>query len=139
MQEKPPQRCRPLEGLRILLTDEMPAWQHIYSVGLARAGAIVTIASDGDMALYLWKSVAPTDAAFEAVIVSYDMLGVDGAYVTAALRDVGFTGLIIGIATEVSQSEAQQWIENGCSEILEKGVSIADFVSCVVDHARRKD
>lgn len=133
----PHSRARPLEGLRILVADDVAAIRHIYSTALSRAGAVVTLAVDGNDALYHWKAALQTGCAFDALVLDYAMPGVDGAYVTAALRDVGFAGPIVGVSAELDSEGAEQWIECGCDEVLEKGISLATLVERVAANAGR--
>lgn len=133
---QPPPR-QPLEGLRILLADDAASFRHLYWTALARAGANVAVAIDGENALLLWKAATGADLTFDLVVLDYSMPGADGAFVTASLRDVGFEGPIIGISAELDEKGARQWLDLGCDEVLEKGISLAEFSNRVAAHARR--
>ncbi|MBT9611593.1 MAG: response regulator [Aquabacterium sp.] len=79
----PPARPTPLAGTRILLVEDQPLNQELALELLERAGATVTLADDGQIAL---DTLAATATPFDCVLMDCQMPRMDGYTATAHIR-----------------------------------------------------
>ena len=93
----------------------------------------VTTAIDGSDAL---SSLARRD--FEIIITDYMMPTMDGRQLTAALRDQGYEGMIIGLTAATIGDERLELMEAGADAVLFKPLQIEEFAAAVLDIAAIK-
>jgi len=123
--------AHPLAGLRLLVADDAGAIRQLYADALRRAGADVSEAEDGNAAFAVWREGEEADRSFDALVLDYEMPELDGMALTARLREIGFTGTIVGVSGAVTADEEDRWVAAGCNRVLCKGHSLPDLVSAV--------
>lgn len=125
-----------LLGLRILLAEDGPDNQRLFTTFLERAGARVTTVESGRLAVEHLLSGQPADVVFMDV----QMPELDGLAATAMLRQRGYAGPIIGITAHGSADRRQECLAAGCNAYLSKPVERRQLVETArrwADDARR--
>jgi CheY-like chemotaxis protein/nitrogen-specific signal transduction histidine kinase len=114
----------PLSGLRVLLVEDSIDSQRILSALLGLAGANVTVAGDGMVALkQLGDGAEP-----HLVIMDIQMPGMDGIEATRLIRERGFRGRILALTAAALKGERDRAIGAGCDGFFVKPISRQELV-----------
>ncbi len=105
----------PLEGLRILLVEDAPDNQALFSILLKRAGAEVDTASDGIEAV---RKAQEQD--YSLVLMDVQMPRMDGYEATKRLRQGGCKIPIIALTAHAMPEEKERCLAAGYSNFLSK-------------------
>jgi CheY-like chemotaxis protein len=139
---KPPQpeavpRLKP--PCRILLVEDGPENQRLISFILNKAGAEVTVASNGQEALEIASAIAPgagscepSDApSFDVILMDLQMPVMDGYEATRRLREAGYEGPIIAISAHAMSIPQQKALDAGCDHYLSKPIDRARLIATI--------
>jgi len=112
---------------RILLAEDGPDNQTLFSAYLRRAGAEVVVAENGAAAcrqvLDEMKSVGgATSCSIDLVLMDMQMPELDGYGATKKLRDMGFRGPIIALTANAMAEDRSRCLQAGCTDYLSKPV-----------------
>lgn len=108
-----------LQGKRVLLVEDTPTLLMLGHTILTRAGAEVTDASDGAVALAKYR-----EQEFDIIITDIMMPVMDGYELTKALRAEGFSKPIIGVTGATVGNEADRLLESGATAVLPKPLTL---------------
>jgi CheY-like chemotaxis protein len=111
----------PISG-RILLVEDGELNQALFRYHLERAGAVVTVADDGHMALVRIHEVHGTSRAFDLIITDIQMPGLDGYELTRTLRGLGCRTPILALTAHAMAEDRQRCFDAGCDDYLVKPV-----------------
>jgi signal transduction histidine kinase/CheY-like chemotaxis protein/HPt (histidine-containing phosphotransfer) domain-containing protein len=113
-------------GGRILVAEDGLDNQRLIAAHLRRAGAEVTIAPNGKVAVELMQRET-----FDLVIMDMQMPVLDGYGATSRLRSLGFTQPIIALTAHAMPEDRARCIAAGCSEYLTKPIDKDQFLQVV--------
>ena len=125
-----------LTGLRLLLAEDVPANQLMFTMILQRLGATVTAVGDGRAAIDAFHAAADADEPFDLVLMDMQMPGVDGYQATAQLRAAGVQTPIIALTAHARDSDRTACLAIGCSDFLSKPLDPAKLVGTIHKHLR---
>ncbi len=112
-----------LSGVRILLVEDGPDNQKLLSYMLGKAGANVSIASNGREAVEIVEQLKEAEKnSYDLVLMDMQMPEIDGYSATAMLRDLGFYGPIIALTAHAMEGDRQRCLNAGCQDYLTKPV-----------------
>ncbi|MBI1345981.1 response regulator [bacterium] len=111
-----------LDGRRVLLVEDSADNQRLLSYLLVKAGAQLTIAENGQIAVTEILQAAPTEHAFEIVLMDMQMPVMDGYTATQQLRAAGYQGPIVALTAHAMQGDREKCLAVGCNEYLCKPV-----------------
>lgn len=118
-----------LEQMRILVADDAPENQWLFSFFLRKAGATVAFAGDGeqvvDMAL---------KGDYHLILMDIQMPKVDGYEATRALRAKGFKKPILAVTAHALVEEKERCLQAGCDDHLPKPVDPRVLIERIVLH-----
>jgi light-regulated signal transduction histidine kinase (bacteriophytochrome)/CheY-like chemotaxis protein len=118
-----------LAGLRILLAEDGEDNQRLISFHLKKAGATVTLASNGLQALERVVEAAAAGTAFDLVLMDMQMPELDGYTATQRLRARGFAAPVIALTAHAMAEDRQKCLAAGCddyeSKPIDKGTLLA--------------
>lgn len=115
-----------LPAIRVLVVDDSETNRTLMQAVLCKAGALVATATDGQRALD--KALAhPVDL----VLLDMQMPTVDGYGVAAKLRDLGFAGPIIALASHPDRDDEARCRQAGCSGYLTKPIDPKKLLAAV--------
>ncbi|RMF01909.1 MAG: response regulator [Chloroflexi bacterium] len=123
-----------LRGMRVLAVDDSAATRRVLETALTRFGCRVTLAPNGQIALDMLQTAATGGRAFDMLLLDYQMPGVSGPEVLAAVRQTeSLRGLKIVLLTAVdSISEVTEHAELGWSAYLTKPVRKTQLLNAML-------
>lgn len=121
-------RDSPLSECRVLLVEDHPADLFIYQTTLARAGADVHTAGDGESAV----AAVQAGPRFHVAVVDLVLPGMRGTELVSLLRSGGFRGALVGLSAFLTDEIIEQWYAAGCDAVLPKDRGTGEIVRMVV-------
>jgi signal transduction histidine kinase/CheY-like chemotaxis protein len=121
---------RPLQGLRILVAEDMPDNQLLFERILSRCGAHVDVVANGAEA----ERRAQEDA-FDVVLMDIQMPVMDGHAATRALRRGGYSRPIIALTAHAMREEQERCRQSGCNGHLSKPISAERLIAAISQYA----
>jgi PAS domain S-box-containing protein len=121
-----------LEGYRVLLVEDHADTRGMIGDLLRRAGAEVSIAENGQVAVELAMDRREKGSHFSMVLMDMQLPVLDGYEATRVLRRLGYGAPIIALTAYATPSEMERCLEAGCNEALGKPVEpsrLLNFVS----------
>lgn len=122
-----------LQGLRVLLVEDNDLNAEIAQFTLARAGAVVTHAKDGESAVEMFAASAPHE--YDVVLMDIMMPGIDGLEATRQIRALdredAATTPIIAVSANAFADDRRLSREAGMDAHLSKPVSSQELVEAL--------
>jgi CheY-like chemotaxis protein len=121
-------RSEPLTG-SILFAEDGPDNQALVRHILERAGAKVTLANNGRIAVD--KAIAARDACtpFDLILMDMQMPELDGYDASRLLRDKGFTLPIIALTANAMEGDREKCLAAGCTDFISKPIEAPQLLS----------
>ena len=126
---------RPRLAGRVLLAEDGPDNQRLLSHHLRSAGADVTVAGNGRLAVELaLASAAAGGRPFDLVLMDVQMPEMDGHAATRALRSAGWAGPILALTAHALSDDRRACLAAGCDDVLTKPITADALVRAVAEH-----
>ena len=131
---------------RVLLAEDGSANVRFLSLVLKKAGADVTIAQNGQVAVEKVLAALPEKSQpdkgrtgpFDLILMNMQMPVMDGHDATQRLRQEGYSGPIIALAAHAEDYDRQKCLDAGCDDYLIKPVDRDVLVEMVAGHTQRQ-
>ncbi|MBL4809547.1 MAG: response regulator [Phycisphaerales bacterium] len=117
-----------LEGVRVLLAEDGPDNQKLISHVLKKAGALVTIAENGKIAISMYTANKRTADAFDLILMDMQMPEMDGYTATGLLRSKGETIPIVALTAHAMSGDRERCIDAGCDDYATKPINRAELI-----------
>ena len=124
---------------RVLLAEDGPDNQRLISHVLRKAGARVSVASNGQMAVDLALAARAKGEPVDVILMDMQMPVMDGYQATEKLRSEGCTEPIIALTAHAMSQDRQKCIDAGCDDYLSKPIDRARFLALVAQYAGKQN
>jgi signal transduction histidine kinase/CheY-like chemotaxis protein len=112
---------------RILVVEDSESSRKMLIRLLERNGHVCDPACDGEEAVALAR--AHPDA-WDVILMDFEMPRLKGPETTRQIRQLGFTGLILGVTGNVLAEDVGLFLDNGADQVLSKPISMDALRSC---------
>jgi PAS domain S-box-containing protein len=122
---------------RILLAEDGPDNQRLINYFLTRAGATVTLADNGWIALNVVREGIARGEQFDCVLMDVQMPVMDGYQATMELRRERYAGPIIALTANAMTHDRQLCLDAGCDDYATKPIDRVKLLELVERHVQR--
>jgi two-component system, cell cycle sensor histidine kinase and response regulator CckA len=115
-----------LSSGRVLLVEDEEVVSRLVCEILERQGHRVTVFAEGRGA---WEKLSATPGAFDAIVMDFNMPGLNGLELARRARDLPFNGIILVISGRVTEADRAEFLRCGVNRIIEKPFTLETFVA----------
>ena len=123
---------------RILLAEDGPDNQRIISFLLKKAGAEVTVANNGQVALDCVGAAQDEGNPFDVILMDMQMPVMDGYDATKTLRAAGYSKPIIALTAHAMKDDRLKCLEAGCNDYMTKPIDHVTFLPLIARYAENR-
>ena len=122
---------------RILLAEDGPDNQKLISFLLRKAGATVTVAENGQVAIQHIDAAEAEGSPFHLVLMDMQMPVLDGYAATGELRKKGYHRPIIALTAHALSGDREKCLAAGCDDYATKPIARDRFFPTILMHLEK--
>ena len=111
-------------GKRVLVVDDSYLTRKMFCRFIIDRCESVDEADDGDVAVELVKNSIGNNKMYDVILMDFQMPNKIGPIAAKEMRELGYTGLIIGITGNVLEDDTSQYITSGADKVLFKPIDM---------------
>ena len=123
----------------MLLAEDGPDNQRLIVALLRSAGAEVTVAVNGQIAVQLAVDALAQDRPYDVILMDMHMPVLDGYEATRRLRDQGYRGPIIALTACAMAADRRKCLDAGCDNYASKPIQRAELIQLIAQYARQRE
>ncbi len=123
---------------RVLLAEDGPDNQRLISFLLSKAGAEVTVAENGQVAVDLVSAAKARNESYDVILMDMQMPVMDGYSATKRLRAEGYEGPIVALTAHAMHGDRKQCLDSGCDDYMTKPIDRENLAAMVGRHVRTR-
>jgi len=104
----------------VLLVDDVPLTRKMMRRALQEHGSVVDEAADGMQAIELVRASIESEAPYDVILMDYQMPKMNGPSAAAAIRRLGYIGIIIGVSGHVLEEDEDVFLSQGANRVVHK-------------------
>lgn len=131
LQQKHLDTARQLEGMSILIIDDVEDNRLLVHRILSRRGAHVDLAGSGPEGIRMAQ-----DKHYDIVLMDIQMPLMDGYTATRTLRDAGYDKPIIALTAHAMKEDRDRCLQAGCNDYLTKPIQVEKVISALTKHTQ---
>jgi len=121
----------------VLLAEDGLDNQLLISTVLRNAGAEVTIAENGRIAVEKVSAAVELESPFDVILMDMQMPELDGYGATAKLRQRGYQGAIVALTAHAMADDQARCLTAGCTDYLTKPIDRVRLIATVARYAEQ--
>lgn len=114
----------------VLYVDDMRELREVAHLALSSVGHNVECVADGAEA---FDRIVSQSNAYDIIISDHHMAGLNGIGLVIKLREIGYTGKIAIVSSELNREVAEEYHLLGVTRILYKPVELSDLRALVLE------
>ena len=122
---------------RVLLAEDGPDNQRLFSFVLRNAGAEVTVAENGQVAIDFVSTAQKKNEPYDVILMDMQMPVMDGFSATKKLRAEGYAGPIVALTARAMQGDREACLDSGCDDYMTKPIKREELLALVAKHVGR--
>ncbi|TWU13343.1 Autoinducer 2 sensor kinase/phosphatase LuxQ [Symmachiella macrocystis] len=122
----------------VLLAEDDTVNQRLITFLLKKAGAVVTLAANGQIAYDLALAARDAGNPFDVILMDMQMPVMDGYHATGKLREAAYSGPIIALTAHAMSADRDKCLNAGCDDYTTKPIDQTKLIKLVAEQAEHQ-